>query len=155
MWWWNQDTGWDSMTDINFIISLNGGTRKTERDIICSVCPYMCQNNLTTAFCLLSPLGNKPLGHTSHFTNIVTCQCMLIPHRCFHKVISASTKNNKNPQNSDKQDCFNKHRYMSFKHHRTPVGKSDTVSKQQINLTTSRFKMKVVYLNSPPPERHE
>lgn len=116
------------MTDINFIISLNGGTRKTERDIICSVCPYMCQNNVTTAFCLLSPLGNKPLGHTSHFTNIFTCLCTFMPHRCLHKVISASTtKRKKNPLNSNKHDCFNKHRYMSFKPRRTPVGKSDAL----------------------------
>lgn len=116
------------MTDINFIISLNGGTRKTERDIICSVCPYMCHNNVTTAFCLLSPLGNKPLGHTSHFTNIFTCLCMFMPHRCFHKVISASTTTTttKNSLNSDKQDCFNKHRYMSF-NRRMPVGKTDTL----------------------------
>lgn len=111
------------MTDINFIISLTGGTReKKERDIICSVCPYMCQNNVTTAFCLFSPLGNKPLGHTSHFTDIFTCLCTLMPHRWVHNIISASTKN---PLHSDKQDGFNKHRYMSLKHRWTPVGKSD------------------------------
>jgi len=81
------------MTDLNsIIISINGGMKKKERDLMS---PYKCQNNVTTAFCLFSPLGNNPLGHASHFTDIFTCLCMFVPHRCVHKVISASTKKKK------------------------------------------------------------